>query len=125
MTQSSGETSIACTLNDQEYKDRRQYVREELLPHVVEVEAIDERTSTTSALPVGLKLLFNDTAELRGRLEYFADMERQCCEFLTYTITTPGEGLALTIEGPLQAKPILDAFMLNIAKSEACNASIK
>ena len=95
---SSGE--LTCTLNDEEFRHRRQLIRKSLLPHVVKTERLD----------CGLRLAFPATDELSAAVRHFVDLERQCCGFLNFTIVPSGEYLRLTIEGPPEAADTLDMF---------------
>lgn len=89
---------IACSLNDEEFRRRRALARETLLPHLI----------GTERLTGGLALTFPDTAALRSRVETFVGLERQCCGFLTFTVSQSAERLVLTIEGPPDAQSTLD-----------------
>lgn len=75
-------------------------VREILRPHVI----AHVRTAD------GLRLAFPDTPDLRERLEAFIDLERQCCGFLHFDLSSSAAGLVVTIGGPASARAMLDAF---------------
>lgn len=79
--------------------------RATLLPHLVEVKKLE----------AGLQLTFSESETLRADVEVFVDLERQCCEFLTFTITPPDQGLTVSIEGPPEARATLDMFAAAIA----------
>ncbi|MGI9285127.1 MAG: hypothetical protein ACR2P1_07035 [Pseudomonadales bacterium] len=98
MAEQTNATEIACSLTDEEFRDRRAMVRKSLLPQIIE----------TSKLASGLRLSFPDTELLRSSVETFVNLERECCGFLTFTITPPGEGLVLNIEGPPEAQAALE-----------------
>lgn len=89
---------IACALSDQAFRERRAMVRQTLLPHRTD----SERTAT------GLELTFADTAALRAELQTFIALERQCCGFLTFVLSPPGNRLVLSIVGPPEAQETLD-----------------
>ena len=100
MKQRTAADAFACSLNDDEFRQRRRLIREELLPHVTRIEK-----------PAGgLRVTFPETSDLRAAVETFVGLERQCCGFLSFTIAPPGEGLILTIEGPPEARGTLDMF---------------
>jgi len=94
-----------CSLTDEEFQERRALARESLLPHITE----------TRKLESGLELTFPETDTLRASAEAFVALERQCCGFLTFTITPPDQGLALTIEGPPEAQATLEMLTLAVA----------
>lgn len=91
---------LACSLTDAELRERRAMIRKALLPHVV-----DCRLS-------GLELAmdFSNVEAVRSDVEQFVDLERQCCGFLTFTISPPGEKLTLNIEGPEGSQSTLKVF---------------
>lgn len=91
---------LACSLTDAELRERRSMARKALLPHVV-----DCRLSGLE-----LTMVFSNVEALRSELEQFVDLERQCCGFLTFTISPPGEKLTLNIEGPEGSQSILKEF---------------
>ena len=93
-------TEMVCSLTDRESRERRATVRKSLFPHLLSAEKMDS----------GLKLTFPDSNRLRSSVEDFVDLERQCCGFLTCTITPSGQGLTLTIEGPPEAQETLEKF---------------
>ena len=104
MTEQTEIPEIACSLTDDEKRERRILARKTLVPHIV----------GTNKLESGLKLIFSDSAEVRSDVESFATLERQCCGFLTFSITPPGDGLTLTIEGPPDASEIIESFIEQI-----------
>ena len=105
MSQSSKTTELACSLNEEEYRDRRKFVRESLIPKILETE----KSAT------GLQLVFEDTDSVRSDVELFVELESQCCGFLNFAITSTSHGLVLTIEGPPEAKGILAKFASGFA----------
>jgi DNA-binding transcriptional MerR regulator len=100
MAESTTRTEIACSLSDDEYRVRRALVRESLLPH------IDQLTRFES----NLRLRFSEGESLRESVETFVSLERQCCGFLTFRVSPPGEALTLTIEGPPEAQATPEKF---------------
>ena len=105
MAEHTNAAEIACSLTDEEFRERRAMARESLLPHLVE----------TKKLESGLKLTFPETDTLRSSVETFVSLERQCCGFLTFTITPPDKGLTLTIEGPPEAQATLEMLAAAVA----------
>ena len=92
---------IACSLNDEEFRQRRAMLRKSLLPQVLEATKIAS----------GLRLCFAETKSIRASVEAFVTLERECCGFLTFTITPPGKGLKLTVEGPPEAQATLERMI--------------
>lgn len=105
MAEHSNAAEIACSLTDEEFRERRAMAREFLLPHIVGTEKLES----------GLRVTFPETDTLRSNVETFVRLERQCCEFLTFTITPPDQGLTVTIEGPPEARATIDMFAAAIA----------
>ncbi len=106
MTTASHEKDIACSLNDKQFSKRREMLRNALFNHVVYVRRLER----------GLKLDFEESSERRAAVEQVIDLEKQCCGFLSFTISPPGEGLSLSIEGPLEAQPFVHSFMKRLEK---------
>lgn len=95
---------IACTLNDADFRDRRAFARQQLIPKISKVERIEN----------GLIFRMIAKAGIEEDLSTFVELERQCCGFLTFTII-PDErddtnGVALKIEGPPEASATLEMF---------------
>ena len=91
---------LACSLTDAEVSERRAAARARLLPHV-----LDCRLN-------GLELLmeFPDVGALRSELETFVDIERQCCGFLDFAISSSGEKLTIRVAGPEGSQSTLQLF---------------
>ena len=111
MARSDEPGTLACSLNDADFHERRSQMREALLPHVIS----SKRTAN------GLRLTFANSETLRGELQAFVRLERQCCGFLTFTLTPqPGvatEPLVLLIEGPPEASATIEVFACAARKS--------
>ena len=101
MTEPSRTTELACSLNDEEHADRRKFVRESLIPRVLQSHEVGS----------GLQLIFENTASLRSDVELFVELESQCCGFLNFEIASRSEGLVLTIDGPPEANEFLSKFI--------------
>ncbi len=100
MSEPTNSSEFACSLTGDEFRKRRAMARKFLVPHIIKTEK----------LASGLRLTFPDTDALRSRVDNFVSLERQCCGFLAFAVTPPGEGLSLTIEGPSEALPTLEMF---------------
>ena len=101
MSEPSKTTELACSLNEEEHPDRRKFVRQSLIPKILQTEKIAS----------GLQLIFENTESLRSDVELFVELESQCCGFLNFEITSRSEGLVLTIEGPPEASELLSTFI--------------
>lgn len=106
MSQPSRTTELACSLNEEDHRDRRKFVRESLIPKILATE----KSAT------GLRLIFEDTDSVRSDVELFVELESQCCGFLNFAITSSSRGLVLTIEGPPEANRILAKFTAGLTK---------
>ncbi len=118
MSNTGTEKSIACTLNNQELRDREQYARGKILPHAVRIEAMDAKSGPTGEMLLGIRLEFEESSAIREQIEIFVAMERQCCGFLSYTVTPPETGLTVIIEGPKEAKAVLDTWVAHAREAE-------
>ncbi len=101
MSEPSKTTELACFLNEEEHRDRRKFVRESLIPKIMQ----------TQKLASGLQLIFENTESLRSDVELFVELESQCCGFLNFEVASRSEGLVLTIEGPPEANEFLSKFI--------------
>ncbi len=99
MSEPTNSSEIACSLTDDEFRERRAMARKFLIPHIIKTEKLASG---------GLRLTFPDTDALRSRVDTFVSLERQCCGFLAFAVTPPDEGLSLTIEGPPEGLPTLE-----------------
>ncbi len=95
---------IACSLNDGDFRERRLYARQRLIPKVTKLERIKN----------GLIFSFKVDANFVDDVNTFVELERQCCGFLTFTIITdendPLNTAGLKIEGPPEAAQTIEMF---------------
>ncbi len=106
MSVPSNTTKLACSLNEDELRDRRKFARESLIPKILQ----------TKTLAAGFQLIFENTESLRSDVELFVELESQCCGFRNFEVASGSEGLVLTIEGPPEAKALLSRFTSGLAK---------
>ena len=99
--------AVACSLGSDELRARRARIVETLLPHVLGTEALDS----------GLLVRFADGDAARAQVEAFASLERQCCGFLSFSVTAADDGLRLAIEGPAEAQATLESFAALMAEA--------
>ena len=91
---------VVCTLNDEEFRQRRTWVRHHIGPHLISIEKTNN----------GLSLTYPSTPDVEALVEEFAALERQCCGgFLEFTLESrPNkEQFDLMITGPDEAQPML------------------
>ena len=92
--------AVACSLGSDELRARRALIVETLLRHVL----------GTTALDSGLLVRFADGDAVRAQVAAFVSLERQCCGFLSFSVTPADDGLRLAIEGPAEAQATLESF---------------
>ena len=97
---------LACSLTDAELRERRAMMRKALVPHIVDCRLTG----------CELVLEFSNSQALRSKVEQFVDLERQCCGFLAFTLSPPGEKLTLKIEGPEGTQSTLSMFAEAISR---------
>ncbi len=112
MSEPSNSSEIACSLTDDEFRKRRAMARKYLIPHIIKTERLDS----------GLRLSFRETDALRSRVDTFVNLERQCCDFLTFAVTPPDRGLSVTIQGPPEAQATLEMFAASLTKNSSSKA---
>ena len=100
MPKSGNLRSVACSLTDQQSKERRSLIRKTLLPHI----------NHSSREAGGVRVGFPNTTVIRSNLEEFVRLERQCCEFLTFRVRSSEDQLMLSIDGPEEAGKTLEMF---------------
>lgn len=89
MTNEASELREFCNLPDKELKARRAEVSQELSPLVRRREE----------LPTGLALYFDETPEMRDRLDEFVSFERVCCSGIDWSVRSDSGALRLEING--------------------------
>lgn len=100
MTDRSRATGVAFSLTSEELRNRRTFERDKLLPVLTASAPVDK----------GIRLTFRDTVRVRAIVSEFVGLERQCCGFLSFAVTSPEEGVVLSITGPPEAEPILSVL---------------
>ena len=91
---------IACSLTGAEYRKRVADTGQ------VARDALRERRPIEG----GARLSFEESADVRERLEVFVAAESQCCPFLTMNLTAGAGRLVLDVTGPEPAAPIIEAL---------------
>jgi len=101
-----GTAEIACSLNAEETRERRVFVRKALIPKALKVRETES----------GWHLTFENSEQLKSDVTLFVELESQCCGFLDYQISSDDAEFVLTIEGPPKALPILSGFISDLVK---------
>ena len=91
------ETPIACSLGAADYRKRLEQIRAIGREALVGAEDRDD----------AVRLVFDDDASIRARLEEIVAAEAACCPFLDLQIGQSPEGITLTIAAPPEAAPIV------------------
>src|SRR6266849_5605493 len=96
------ELPIACNLSEGELRERRQ-----TMLNLVRGAALN-----VTSLPLGYAYRFEPTSEVLAHLSRLVDLERQCCQFLTFRIVVEAgnQPICLEITGPSEAKSIIADF---------------
>ena len=76
------------------------------------------RVTNISELTDGYRLEFSNNPETRREIDAFIEFERQCCEFMTYTVTENSAGrVALELTGPQGTKEFLARWIGEIGSA--------
>ena len=94
---------IACTLSPEALKARRENLLEALL----------RRSTERTELPEGFRLRFVADDQILGDVARAVDAERQCCRFVSFTITVNPDGGPITLDltGPEGTREFLAAIL--------------
>jgi hypothetical protein len=92
---------IACSLTAADYRQRVAEAGD------VAREALRERRQIDG----GERLVFQETGDVRRRLDAFVAAESACCPFLTMSLRSDGGRLVLDITGPELAEPIIEELV--------------
>jgi hypothetical protein len=83
--------AAVCTLSGDGFDDRIAWIRDAILPHVIETVRIDD----------GLAFELDDAPSVRGGVDHLIGLERDCCASIVFERTasaTPGR-LRLEVRG--------------------------
>jgi hypothetical protein len=97
------ELPVACTLSEAEIQERRQTIFNSLRSAVLNI----------TSLPLGYAYRFKPTSDVLADLSRLVDLERQCCQFLTFRIVVEAgnQPFCLEVTGPTEAKAIIADFL--------------
>lgn len=96
------DAAVSCSLNDEEFQDRRALARHTLIPKVESCRRDGDI----------LRFTFHQSIGLRQTIEDFIELEQQCCGFLTFEVVDidDEQPIILKIYGPPEATTTLDIF---------------
>src|SRR4051812_13313369 len=95
------ELPIACTLTEKEFQERRRTI----------LDFIHASATAIDTLTDGFSYTFNSDSETLRDIAHLVDLERQCCQFLTFRIVVePREMLRLEVTGPPEAQSIITDY---------------
>ena len=96
------ELPIACKLTDADLRKRRQTM----------LDLVRGAALNVTSLPLGYAYRFKPTSEVLSYLSRLVDLERQCCQFLTFRIVVEAgnQPICLEVAGPPEAKAIIAEF---------------
>ena len=103
------ELPIACTLNQTDFRDRRQTI----------IETFRTLQVAVSELSDGYSFSFAPSSEALQGIARLVDLERQCCPFLRFAIVVEAAEAAIRLEvtGPAEARKLIGEYF-NFANSK-------
>ena len=95
---------VACALTAAELRDRERWL----------VETLGVATESVERLPNGYAIQLRGTHETLVNVAELISLERQCCSFLTFTMTVePAQGpIHLSLTGPEGTAEFLSAILI-------------
>lgn len=94
------ELSIACTLTPDGMTARLALI------DALAADGLLDRTATDT----GLRVRLRDTPAIERRTRELVAAESQCCAFLDFALARERGELVLDIDGPADARPVIDLF---------------
>lgn len=93
---------IVCTLSPEALKARRDNL----------LDALRRRSTEHIEIPDGFRLRFTADEQILTEIARTVDAERQCCRFLSFTITVSPDGGPITLDltGPAGTREFLAAM---------------
>jgi len=91
---------IACTLTPDAMTDRLAFIES------LRDDALVARETTDT----GLRVRLRDDGDVERRVRALVAAESACCAFLTFVLEREGGELVLTVDGPAEARPVVDLF---------------
>ena len=104
----------SCSLNSNDYQERMKMIREQILPHLIEMKELEN----------GCQLRFQNDITLKDTIERFIELEKQCCNSLTLTLSEIEKEteLSLMITGLKNIDEVREFFSLPNQKSHDCSS---
>ena len=100
---------IACSLSGED-QSKRLLEMASLSDRVLAVHARGERAALVD---------FRADAETKSRLERIVEAERKCCPFLELALSDHGSRLAVSIDGPEGAEPVIQEIVGAFSRAAA------
>ena len=98
------ELPIVCSLSESELRQRRAEILDKIRADATEV----------ISLANGYAFRFEPNGETLLRLARLVDLERQCCQFLSFRIVVePRSPITLELTGPPESLPLIREFFGN------------
>ena len=96
------EVPIACNLTEAEIRERRQTM----------LDFVRGAALNVTSLLLGYAYRFEPTSEVLAHLSRLVDLERRCCQFLTFRIVVEAgnQPIWLEVTGPAEAKTVIADF---------------
>ena len=95
------ELPIVCSLSENELQQRRREILDTMRADATEM----------ISLPNGYAFRFEPNGEILLRLARLVDLERQCCQFLSFRIVVePRSPITLEVTGPSESLPLIREF---------------
>src|SRR5262245_3189836 len=96
------EIPILCNLTESELRERRQTI----------LKGVRQSAIDALPIPLGYAYTFRPTSEVIMQLANMVDLERQCCQFLSFKIAVDpgGAPIRLEVTGPPDAAAIIEDF---------------
>ena len=92
---------IVCALTEAELRERRRTVLDFIRESAIDITNIAE----------GYSYRFSPTSEVLSQLSNLVDLERQCCQFLTFKIVIePQQPIKLEVTGPPESRAAIADF---------------
>jgi len=97
-------TEVSCTLTSLQQRARHAHVKDTIIPMVCSVTRADGL----------LRIEFTEPENIRELVEEFVTLERQCCSFLSFSISETDGRLTVVIQGAPESEHMLDLFFQSL-----------
>ncbi len=91
---------LACSLTPGELARREHEIR----------ALIRDELIASQRTPAGVLLRFPLAGPVEAAVSDLVRRERECCAFLSFELTRRDDELVLRVEGPQEARPVIDGF---------------